>query len=146
MQTMKAQLFSEPDITVADPDTVCSPAFALKSTDCSRASVAEVSAFESPFVLAVSREASCTALCVHFDIGFENGLESPVFFSTGPKATPTHWKQTYFFLEHPLAVEAGDVIEGKLSAKKSADNPRHWEVEISYRTGTGIMHSQRYRI
>lgn len=48
--------------------------------------------------------------------------EGEVFFTTGPRGTPTHWKQTVFLLKEPLVV-----VEGKSSSLLS-DSP-YWTDE-----------------
>ncbi|KAF7964712.1 hypothetical protein HWV62_3685 [Athelia sp. TMB] len=53
-------------------------------------------------------------------------------FSTGPKSTPTHWKQTLFLLREPLVVTEGDVVVGSFHCRKSETNSRELEVEIHY--------------
>ncbi|KAI0754475.1 S-adenosyl-L-methionine-dependent methyltransferase [Daedaleopsis nitida] len=53
-------------------------------------------------------------------------------FSTGPASTPTHWKQTVFFLREPISVAGGTVVEGTFKCKKSEDNSRELDVEIHY--------------
>ena len=73
------------------------------------------------------------AILSYFDIVFEAGCETPVIFSTGPDVTPTHWKQTVFYLSHPLSLEHGDVIEGKLVCKRSAKNQRGLHVVLEYK-------------
>ncbi|MED6258285.1 Protein arginine N-methyltransferase 3, partial [Ataeniobius toweri] len=42
----------------------------------------------------------------YFDIFFDKGCSNKVMFSTGPQVTKTHWKQTLFLLENPMAVKA----------------------------------------
>jgi hypothetical protein len=91
--------------TVAD--VMCSSAYTLKETNCIETSVADVSAFESPFELTVNKAWVCSVLRVYFGIIFETNLGAPVFFSTGPAATPAHWKQTLFYLKQPLTVADG---------------------------------------
>jgi len=46
-----------------------------------------------------------TSIAGYFDVFFD--LDNPVSFSTGPLAAPTHWKQTIFFLDNPIAMKAG---------------------------------------
>jgi len=53
-------------------------------------------------------------------------------FSTGPKSTPTHWKQTLFLLREPLVVVEGNSVAGSFHCKKSETNSRELEVEIHY--------------
>ncbi|KAI0345573.1 S-adenosyl-L-methionine-dependent methyltransferase [Trametopsis cervina] len=53
-------------------------------------------------------------------------------FSTGPKSTPTHWKQTLFLLRDPIIADEGTVVQGVFKLRKSADNSRELDVEIHY--------------
>ncbi|KAI0698154.1 S-adenosyl-L-methionine-dependent methyltransferase [Cytidiella melzeri] len=59
---------------------------------------------------------------------------SPVItsFSTGPKSTPTHWKQTLFLLRDPIRADEGTVVQGVFKLRKSTENSRELEVEIHY--------------
>ena len=41
-----------------------------------------------------------------FDANFED-VENPARMSTGPVASPTHWKQTIFYLREPFRVYYG---------------------------------------
>uniref|UniRef100_A0A1X7SWJ9 Protein arginine N-methyltransferase domain-containing protein n=1 Tax=Amphimedon queenslandica TaxID=400682 RepID=A0A1X7SWJ9_AMPQE len=42
----------------------------------------------------------------YFVIGFEVP-SYPVYFSTSPQDTPTHWHQRIFFLNEPIQVQTG---------------------------------------
>ena len=35
-------------------------------------------------------------------------MQYPVYFGTSPMDTPTHWKQTVFYLKKPIAVSTGE--------------------------------------
>jgi hypothetical protein len=146
MESMRQHLFKEPDITVLDPEAVSSAPYCLKTIDCMKTTVADVE-FSSPFVLRANKPGSCGGLCVYFDIGFEAGLTNPIFFSTGPAAIPTHWKQTLFYFDHPLDVETGDVIEGTLTGKRCEEYHRQWDVTITYKSGSSMETvTQEFRI
>jgi protein arginine N-methyltransferase 3 len=146
MDALKEHLYPEPDVTIINPNALASKPFLLKEIDVSTTTVDYE--FSTPFALKMEKDGVCAMLEVHFDIGFVKGLPEPVYFSTGPKATPTHWKQTLFYLQTPMTVAAGDVIEGKLSATRCAppDDPRHWLMEIEYKTGAMELCTQKYRM
>jgi len=57
-------------------------------------------------------------------------------FSTGPKSTPTHWKQTAFLLREPIMVQEGTVVSGTFHCNKNPDNSRELAVEIHYTVKT----------
>ena len=59
-----------------------------------------------PFQLTASRNDYLHALVGYFDVTFSAG-HKPVVMTTSPKARPTHWKQTVFYLEEPLTICAG---------------------------------------
>lgn len=61
--------------------------------------------FTKQFSLVVEKDGHLTGFVGYFDIYFE--MPNPVFFSTGPHATPTHWKQTVFYLPEPHPVKMG---------------------------------------
>uniref|UniRef100_A0A1X7UYN0 Protein arginine N-methyltransferase domain-containing protein n=1 Tax=Amphimedon queenslandica TaxID=400682 RepID=A0A1X7UYN0_AMPQE len=44
----------------------------------------------------------------YFVIGFEVP-SYPVYFSTSPQDTPTHWHQRIFFINEPMQVQTGDL-------------------------------------
>lgn len=58
-----------------------------------------------------------------------------VAFSTSPRATPTHWKQTVFWLSEAVDVKEGDEVKGTFSCRKAKDNSRELEVEVVYTVG-----------
>ena len=146
MDVLREHLYPEPDVTIINPDTLASAPALLKEIDVSTTSIDYE--FSTQFSLKMEKAGVCAMLEVHFDIGFVKGLPVPVYFSTGPEATPTHWKQTLFYLETPMTVAVGDVIEGTLSAKRCPppDDPRHWLMEIEYKTGSMERITQKYRM
>lgn len=59
-----------------------------------------------------------------------------VYFSTGPQAKPTHWKQTFFLLAEPLHnLKPGDILSGTFSCHKDLEYARGLEVEIIFNRG-----------
>ena len=46
------------------------------------------------------------AIVGYFDVGFD-GVDFPLYMSTSPQDPPTHWKQTVFYLQEPIAVHTG---------------------------------------
>ena len=87
-------------------------------------------AFQSGFRLVVEREEHCHALVGYFDIGFNQ--RNRVHFSTGPHAKYTHWKQTVFYLEHPIALSKGDVLEGRIAVSPNQGNHRETDIHIDF--------------
>ncbi len=61
----------------------------------------EDATFKVPFSLTLQRNDYIHALVAYFDVSFTAG-HKPVSFTTSPRARPTHWKQTVFYLENTL--------------------------------------------
>ena len=61
--------------------------------------------------------------------------EGEVGFSTSPRATPTHWKQTVFWFNEAIEVKEGEEVKGVFSCRKAKDNTRELEVEVVYTIG-----------
>jgi hypothetical protein len=43
----------------------------------------------------------------------------------------THWKQSVFYLEHPLEVRKGDTVYGSLACRQDKTNFRALNIKIS---------------
>ncbi|CAN7994259.1 unnamed protein product [Ixodes pacificus] len=106
MSCLKKEVAREAHIMLVGPESVCSVQPALvKSLDLNTCSVADIN-FTSDFVFEVAPVADeITAFAGYFESAFE--LPVPVVLSTSPQAEPTHWKQTVFLLEQPIAVQPG---------------------------------------
>jgi len=85
--------------------------------------------FTSDFVLEISRDGDLTAVVGWFDTYFE--LENPVVFSTGPQSTPTHWKQTVFYLSEKLPIVKGQLIQGQIVCKRMRTDARALKVSLT---------------
>ena len=87
----------------------------------------------------MERACPVSALVVYFDTDFNYGPGEDVSFSTGPEATPTHWKQTVFWLrdapKESLAV--GDTIQGTFRLGRNHKHIRELDVRIVWRAGSG---------
>jgi hypothetical protein len=59
--------------------------------------------------------------------------KAAVSFSTGPHVKPTHWAQTFFLFERPLAVPASGAMAGTLTMTRDAVNPREYRFAITLR-------------
>jgi hypothetical protein len=59
--------------------------------------------------------------------------KAAVSFSTGPHVKPTHWAQTFFLFERPLAVPASGAMAGTLTMTRDAVNPREYRFAIALR-------------
>ena len=71
-------------------------------------------------------------LVAWFDVEFSKGLEKYVRFTTGPYTTPTHWKQTLFYIDGEYDLEIGDIMQGSIGVRKNRKHPRELDVKLSF--------------
>ena len=71
-----------------------------------------------------------TAIGGSFDTKFAQ-MKNSVNLSTSPWCKPTHWKQTVFYLEKPISVKKGQVLEGHISVSRPPKDARGLLVKIS---------------
>uniref|UniRef100_A0A8C9SJS3 type I protein arginine methyltransferase n=1 Tax=Scleropages formosus TaxID=113540 RepID=A0A8C9SJS3_SCLFO len=113
MACMKKAVLPEAAVEVAKPETLISEPAVIRTIDCNTVCISELE-FAADFSLKISQSAQCT-----------------VMFSTGPRCTKTHWKQTVFLLESPIAVQSGENLQGRISVRKNRKDPRALLITIS---------------
>ncbi|KAI9364523.1 S-adenosyl-L-methionine-dependent methyltransferase [Zopfochytrium polystomum] len=130
MTIMKPEFTTEGQVAIAPNSTIVSESQVIFDMDLGTISKDSLD-FESSFSLTVQRNARIHALCGWFDIDFSSPGGSTTHFSTGPEATPTHWKQTIFVLTSPFDAIAGEVIKGTFRCTKSPSNHRDLDIKIT---------------
>ncbi|NXC50367.1 ANM3 methyltransferase, partial [Penelope pileata] len=135
MSCMKKAVIPEAVVEVLDPSTLISAASIIKRINCNTASTSDLE-FSSEFTLTITTSTTCTAVAGYFDIFFEKDCLNKVLFSTGPRCTKTHWKQTVFLLEEPIPVEAGEALRGKITVRKNRKDPRSLFITLSVKDVT----------
>ena len=88
--------------------------------------------FVSDFSVRVTRRDHLTAFIVWFDCVFSD-CHIPVTLTTSPYEVKTHWKHTFFYIERPIAVNAGEFVNGYIAVRKNKKNPRNIDVLIDSR-------------
>jgi len=63
---------------------------------------------------------------------FDVQLYKEVFINTMPTHKKTHWKQSLFFIDNPIEVSVGDIIEGNIKVNVDQENHRNLIVKFSY--------------
>ena len=51
-------------------------------------------------------------------------------FSTGPASTPTHWKQTVFYLPEKISCEKNQKLKGRMICKRMKTDARSLKVSL----------------
>ena len=129
MSCMAKPILEEANVEVATADSVVSTAPAtVLDLDINTCSVQDTE-FSSQFNLTMSRDCELTGLLGYFDTFFD--LPERVMFSTGPAATPTHWKQTIFYLPNKIPVTQGQVLVCKIVCKRMKTDARALKVALT---------------
>ena len=138
MSCMKKYALEEPTICIISEDDVCSNAVEVLSLDVNKVKVEDLE-FEREFQMEVTRSAHCVGLVGYFNIGFYQNALSPINFSTGCHAVPTHWKQTLFLFEEKAHVLAGEVLHGTIECKKDLNFRRALTIKLKIEKEAGSL-------
>ena len=87
--------------------------------------------FDSEFELVAQRTDYIHAFVCYFDITFSYP-HVPVRFSTGPFAPYTHWKQSVFYFEESIPMNAQEKIQGRIRCSQNKRNHRDLDIGIAY--------------
>jgi protein arginine N-methyltransferase 3 len=128
MKCMRAPILAEANVEVVPSSSVISDPALVLDLDLNTCTV-EDTQFNTPFTLNITRDCNLTAIVGYFDTYFN--LSSPVMFSTGPQATPTHWRQTVFYLPAKLAVKAGQQLACNILCKRMKSDSRALKVALT---------------
>ena len=132
MSTMLTSSIEEPLMEIVNPDKVISKPVVIKEFNLMKISVKDLD-FDAFFEIEITKDGIVSAIIGYFDIFFgEEADQNPVMFSTSPQATPTHWKQTVFFLKEPIHCKSRDTIRGRIFCKKNKKDTRGLDVALIF--------------
>lgn len=127
--------FRQPIVDYINPECLVGKTHTTRF-DFATISVESLHKIEIPFDFEISQPCLVHGLAGWFDAVFE-GSNTTVTLSTAPWCPGTHWYQIRFLLETPLAVNAGQHIEGSL--RMEANNLQSYYVRLFMRIkGTSI--------
>lgn len=130
MSNMKKLAMLEPLVDTVEADAVVTNAVKVFSVDIGKVKVEELN-WAAPFKLTCQRNDYIHALVSYFDIEFSM-CHKPVYFSTGPDAHYTHWKQTVFYFNDAITIDKGEVITGHISCEANKRNFRDLDIKLKY--------------
>eukprot|EP00188_Purpureofilum_apyrenoidigerum_P000314 Plantae.Rhodophyta-Purpureofilum_apyrenoidigerum.ctg1129.p1 GENE.Plantae.Rhodophyta-Purpureofilum_apyrenoidigerum.ctg1129~~Plantae.Rhodophyta-Purpureofilum_apyrenoidigerum.ctg1129.p1 ORF type:complete len:369 (-),score=64.93 Plantae.Rhodophyta-Purpureofilum_apyrenoidigerum.ctg1129:220-1326(-) len=130
MSHIKNIALTEPLVDNVNSEQVITDRVPLITVDISVAKKEELT-FAAPFKLRAWRSDFCHALVCFFDVKFSAGPEK-VYFTTSPFSRGTHWRQTVFYLDDPISMEAGEELTGFLACRPNKRNPRDLDIAIQY--------------
>lgn len=143
-RAIKSLAMLEPIVDVVDPNQMMSDMVVVHNIDIDTVTKPEL-AFSCEFELVALHDDTVHALTAHFDVQFTR-CPKPFGFSTSPLSEYTHWKQTVFYLDTPLALRRGDKLGCSVSCKPNVKNPRDLDITIEYRPPRGLPWTQDYRL
>ncbi|XP_028399544.1 protein arginine N-methyltransferase 3-like [Dendronephthya gigantea] len=132
MSCMKNLVLSEPVVDIVDPNTIVTSNCVLKEINVNKVTTESLD-FKSDFQLQALRDGNLNIIVGYFDIMFEENCTEKISFSTHPTSPPTHWKQTLFYLESPLALRKDELIDGTLQCRKNRKDPRSLDIVLEIR-------------
>jgi len=145
METMRKCVLIEPIVDVVDSENIISSIAPALDIDLEKVKKEDLS-FVSSFKMEVSRKDLFHGFVGWFEVGFTHCHKS-VTLSTSPKFKSTHWKQTIFYLDPVVQVEAGQVIEGTIAVRYNPVHQRELDIKISYNIQESNTHDwQFYRL
>ncbi|CDR93837.1 hypothetical protein, conserved [Babesia bigemina] len=127
---MRDYLLEEPLVDIVEEKTLNTTTCCILDLNLLTCSLSDLD-FTSDFLLVVQRKDYVHALCFWFDVTF-SACHKPITLSTSPRESPTHWKQTVFYLVDDLIVDFGDKIKGMIAVRRNAHNPRDLDVKLHY--------------
>ena len=130
MSSIKEIAIREPLVDTVESKAVVTDSVCFKDLNL-LTTTKENLAFTSEFELTASRDDHIHAFLAYFDIDFAC-CHKPLYFSTGPHAKYTHWKQTVFYLKEKITLHRGEKLKGSISVKPHSVNPRDLDISITY--------------
>ncbi|CDR40018.1 CYFA0S04e01772g1_1 [Cyberlindnera fabianii] len=123
---------AEPLVDTVDNGHVVTTTGKLTMIDINTVKIEDL-AFLSNLTLKATRDDHIHGLVAWFDNWFPSkDKKNEVFFSTGPHAHYTHWKQTVFYLDDVIDIKKGETVNIKLANRPNAINPRELDIEIEW--------------
>lgn len=138
--------FESSIITYVPSDAVVTNQLALKKFDCNTIRDEDLDFKEAPFSLTVAAGATeLDGFVCSFDVEFGKGCKEVISLDTTP-GHDTHWKQSLFLLPQTIAVKSGDVISGAVDATRRKENPREYDITVTYQVNTSAPQVQTFSL
>jgi len=144
MSVIKEMALVEPLVDVCESSQVMSNTCSILEIDLYTVTKEELD-FSSKFQLTFNRDDYCHAIVAYFDVVFSK-THTKISFSTGPRATYTHWKQTVFYLDNPCVAAVGEQINGSIKVARNKGNPRDLDIHMvsDHKGENGEHHNDRH--
>ncbi|TRY75107.1 hypothetical protein TCAL_00624 [Tigriopus californicus] len=129
MSCMKDPVVVEGSVEVVKNEFIASQPALIHELDLATCEITDTE-FETKFEMAILRDCELTSVAGYFDSFFDLEDE-PVMFTTGPHGTPTHWKQTVFYLKERMPVKEGQILTGRIKVTRPSNDVRSLHVKLT---------------
>jgi len=126
-----AEHFKQPVVDYVNPEHLVANYVSMRF-DFATASIESLREIHIPFSFDINQPCLVHGLAGWFDAHFE-GSDKTVILSTAPGYPGTHWYQIRFLLETPIAVNAGQKLEGWLDMR--ANHLQSYYVKVRMQIG-----------
>ena len=144
MSNMRDMAILEPVVDVIAAENIISNLCPVYEIDIPTMTKDQLS-FVATYTLNITRTDYLHGLVAWFETGFVK-CHKPITLSTSPRMKTTHWKQTVFYIEQNVPVDADDVLQGSIAVKPNDVHPREQDIKLSYHIKGKLDHSQFYRL
>lgn len=133
----------KPEVLTITPEELLHEGEAIFWLDLRDVSVDELHTIYHQNILASSKNSSYQGVCLWFTCQFPSSNNAlPVCLSTAPSDLPTHWKQTIVVLPADISVEKGSPIAYELYLKKSVEDVRRYNIELTMLDAEEVTHPE----
>uniref|UniRef100_S4RW71 Protein arginine N-methyltransferase 2 n=1 Tax=Petromyzon marinus TaxID=7757 RepID=S4RW71_PETMA len=117
-----------------DPDDCLAEPCCILQLDMSKVQTSELEEITYEFIFEVKKAGPMHGFAAWFSTEFKCPDSNPsIILDTGPMSTATHWKQTLFMLDSPVAVTPGDFVVGSVALRRNPVWRRHMSVAFRWR-------------
>lgn len=141
MSCIKKLAIAEPLVDVCDAQQVIANSCPVLDVDLYTVKKEELD-FQSPFQLKFTKDDYCHAVVAYFTVNFTRTHKN-IRMTTSPLAEYTHWKQTVFYLNEPLVVHRGDVLQGSVAVKRNSKNHRDLDIDLQVEFTGKVNHKEQ---
>ncbi|XP_044735435.1 protein arginine N-methyltransferase 1, partial [Chrysoperla carnea] len=128
MTSMIGDTIAEASVEIVPSDNIITTSATILDLDLYTCTKNAVN-FESLIELKALNDGHLTSIVGYFDTYFTS-MSEDFTFSTGPDSTPTHWKQTIFYLRDPIPVKKDEVIKGSIKCSRGKNELRSLIVHL----------------
>jgi protein arginine N-methyltransferase 1 len=130
MRDIKYIALREPFVDIVEKDLIISSAYTILELNLNTVEIADYKSFTHMYRLNILESKSIDGLVAWFDVFFD--LPYYTWFTTSPYEKTTHWKQTVFYLNHPIEAVKGSVLHGTIAVKQGLQNFRELDIGVSF--------------